>query len=1158
MSSALGRADLLMLAQALGLGVEQLDEYAYLFGFDPIPKLRKPSSSPQESGGTVAGSTQVVEVSDVPQLPWAPIPFFKAEEIEFDDRSSDEVESRETPVDTFTFEDSEAASLDFPKAPPIASWSELWPRIYAACSVEHTSRRIDETKLVSLVSRYRPIARVPRRSHRTWPEHLRILVDRAPHLVPIYDDQDAVVAELKSMLGARVLTEECGTRAEVTLALSDVGERAGGGLVRQWWDAKETQVSGEESRPVALSPRGRGAVASRSRWSSIPWQASGGLRAVAQTKEAQRLLTVLVGASRIEASLLRAARYLFPTMDLETECVAWSMISSGGAEVVGWPAELASRLRADYARDQDGPQKVAAVELIRDWHQYALGEVWQEESAYLTQFLAGAQAPFAQKILDMLDMKATGSLPERALATLQRGSPRAQQVILRWVRGLVARAPDALLRKDGEIQDSEDRFATYFELHRIAHQRGALADAPRGASPEDLKDRADGKLKTWRILDERGRLALRSADSSETALLSLPAKGKEMYAETQGRLNLGLALELGTPFGWSPEDVGQTKPEPLPQYSWAHKVTEDKYGVLAEVRIKDVSFILRWIESGTFAMGSPDSEEGRYDDEGPQHEVKLSGYWMAETPVTQALYETVTGENPSKFVSNDRPVEQVSWDQCTKFCTQLNALIPGLNLRLPTEAQWEYAGRAGTKTSTYAGQLELLGANNAPLLDDVAWYGGNSGVGFDLDNGTDNSDWDDKQYEEGPAGTHPVKGKAPNPWGLYDTLGNVWEWCSDYWGKYSESPSANPLGPTKGAYRVVRGGSGRDHAQYVRAAYRSGSHPSSAHSHLGFRVSRGQARPEASPNSGAERAARRASESGITLITDRAKARIEVCAKPDWASAIGRDRYGLWTAVDVAPKVQMRLRWIPPGRFTMGSPKTEAGHLSWEVQHEVTLTQGYWLGETPVTQAVWQAVMGTNPSEFVSEQRPVESVSWEGCVAMLEQWNGQQPGLNLGLPTEAQWEYACRAGTTTSTYAGDLEILGERNPPVLDGIAWYGGNSWVGFDLDDGRDNSDWDEKQYEDGPAGTHPVKGKAANPWGLYDTLGNVYEWCSDWHNDYSKLPSTNPLGPSVGTDRVVRGGSWDDHAQDVRAARRGGFRPSDADSDLGFRVSRGQAGR
>ena len=247
---------------------------------------------------------------------------------------------------------------------------------------------------------------------------------------------------------------------------------------------------------------------------------------------------------------------------------------------------------------------------------------------------------------------------------------------------------------------------------------------------------------------------------------------------------------------------------------------------------------------------------------------------------------------------------------------------------------------------------------------------------------------------------------------------------------------------------------------------------------------------------------------------------------PAWASEWAEDRlHGPWCAFEVGDVVQ-RLRWIPPGVFRMGSPEDEEGRFSDEgPRHLVSIDSGFWMFDTPCTQALWEAVMGENPSQFnVADRpkeradRPVESVSWEQCQEFLTALNSRLDGVQLSLPSEAQWEYASRAGTETARYSENL-----------DAIAWYDENSG----------NK-------------THSVAGKEANSWGLYDILGNVREWCADvWVNDYTEKARAS-AAESASAHRVIRGGSWNDGAQDVRAAYRDHSEPSDRDSDLGFRCA------
>jgi len=197
--------------------------------------------------------------------------------------------------------------------------------------------------------------------------------------------------------------------------------------------------------------------------------------------------------------------------------------------------------------------------------------------------------------------------------------------------------------------------------------------------------------------------------------------------------------------------------------------------------------------------------------------------------------------------------------------------------------------------------------------------------------------------------------------------------------------------------------------------------------------------------------------------------------------------------------------WCPPGEFLMGSPEGEEGRLDNERQHRVTLTKGFWLAKTECMQGQWESVMGNNPSHFKGENLPVDSVSWNDVQGWLVKMNERHPlpeGWEWDLPTEAQWEYACRAGTT-GAYGGT---------GILREMGWY-----------------------HSHGGGETHPVGGKAANAWGLHDMHGNVWEWCRDWYGEYPTGAVTDPNGPESGTVRVCRGGSWASLAQSCRSANR-----------------------
>jgi formylglycine-generating enzyme required for sulfatase activity/tRNA A-37 threonylcarbamoyl transferase component Bud32 len=460
-------------------------------------------------------------------------------------------------------------------------------------------------------------------------------------------------------------------------------------------------------------------------------------------------------------------------------------------------------------------------------------------------------------------------------------------------------------------------------------------------------------------------------------------------------------------------------------------------------------------------------------------------FYMGVHEVTNAQWNRVMGSVPSGWKEDARPVGQVSWEDAVEFCRKLSALPEerkaGRMYRLPTEAEWEYACRAGTTTQYSFGA-------DGQILDDYGWFDGNSGNE-----------------------THLVGQKKPNAWGLYDMHGNVWEWCGDWHGDYPDGEVTDPQGPSSGSLRVNRGGSWYATAGGCRSAERSWSRPSRRDDDLGFRLA-------LSP-SGAE-----SQEAGTDQGT-------KIIAPPEGSTPAAGDA-SVNTPASAAAALNLPKRiggtfginmtLIPAGTFTMGEATGESN----EKPHRVTLTKPFYMGVHEVTNAQWKQVMGSVPSDWKEDAHPVQHVSLDDAVEFCRKLSAlpkeRKAGRVYRLPTEAEWEYTCRAGTTTQYSFGDDESL-------LGDYGWFDGNS----------------NKQ-------THPVGQRKPNAWGLYDMHGNVWEWCSDWYANYPDGEVTNPQGPSSGSIRAIRGGSWYRAAKDCRSAYRARGEPSRRRNNMGFRLA------
>ena len=597
------------------------------------------------------------------------------------------------------------------------------------------------------------------------------------------------------------------------------------------------------------------------------------------------------------------------------------------------------------------------------------------------------------------------------------------------------------------------------------------------------------------------------------------------------------------------------------------------------------------IPPGEFTMGSTEEEIAKglageansrpmawIRSEGPQHRVKItkpfylgaheitvgqfrafvetSGYRTeAETngkggaPAAAKAWQSrkpeYTWQTPSFDQTDEHPAVQLTWNDGTAFCDWL-ADREGLRYTLPTEAQWEFACRAGTSSQYWVGEdpQQRRGIGNVTDTSFKDRFPGSA-------SGSD--------FDDGHVFTAPVMSYRANPFGLHDMCGNAWEWCSDWWSAdfYAPSKSADPVGPPSGEERVFRGGSfNRCKFRAYSSSNRSSRTPDTCFVDTGFRVALAVSSVKGEDES--KPANPQAPPLAIAPFTaEQARQHQEA-----WAKYLG-------VPVEHENSIGMKFILIPPGEFMMGSDDIP----EYGPRHRVRTTQSFYLAihETTVgqfkeftsatgyrTEAEADGKGGSlliksgspyqkpeycwrTPGFEQTNEYPAVQLSWSDCLAFCN-WLTEKEGKRYTLPTEAQWEFACRAGTETDYWFGD-------DPKMLQGTGNYSGDSYL---LQYRQRAGDLD---FDDGYAFTAPVMSFKANPFGLYDVYGNAWEWCADWfsRDSYTVSEARDPAGPSSGTRHILRGLAYNNgraatYTSFLRVHRPPGFRHG----DTGFRIA------
>ena len=605
------------------------------------------------------------------------------------------------------------------------------------------------------------------------------------------------------------------------------------------------------------------------------------------------------------------------------------------------------------------------------------------------------------------------------------------------------------------------------------------------------------------------------------------------------------------------------------------------------------------VDAGDFQMGLDDDEFCGGPEAWSSHKVVITrAFLVEETEVTQTEWTDTMQTSPFYFADcgGNCPADTISWHGAVAYCNKLSELhdLPqcyqvegdqvswpeGLDCkgyRLPTEAEWEYFARAGTTTPLFNGELTECNCGQDAKLSKIGWYCGNSAVDYGQCN--DASDIGGSAC----AGVHPVALKQPNQWGLFDTAGGVYEWSWDWYLEdyYAMSPIVDPLGPEDGEFRIIRGGCFAHQAGGTRPGHRSAFGPLNGAATVGFRPVRTLPHcvpqcsdkvcgPDGCGGSCGDCVGPQDECIGGQCIC-QPNCELKECGDDGCGGKCGSCGSGTCDE-DSSACIPQGWSLIPAGSFDMGHPDDVAcGPGTATPVHGVEILRPFLMKETEVTQKEWTTVMDTSPFGFAEcgSDCPAEMLTWFDAIAYCNKlseakgmemcyeivgegvaWPKGLDCLGYRLPTEAEWEYAARAGTTSTLYVGDLTSCSCEFDSVLDQIGWYCGNSEVTY----GGYCYDASEKGGSD-CIGVHPVAQKQPNAWGLYDTSGNVYEWCWDWYSEtyYANSPGVNPLGPPSGEVRVLKGGPALHGASMSRPGTRNGYDPGVPTAGDGFRPVR-----
>ncbi len=726
---------------------------------------------------------------------------------------------------------------------PLLTWEQIWPSLHALFKDLKKTRQLDTKRIIKKAISQQPMLAIPWKQKCYWPSELILIVDFSPHLSPYFCDYKMLTQRLTQWFQQRLKVIFCidserqhyiyngceyqgfpiqRENAEM-LYIGDLGFLDQQGISSACWHQLAEKLHRQNVRFEALL------TVHPMHWDPGVYRYfhlyhfdhnrqihkqpkyaifDPSVARLIAAKQTQNLLSYLSLAIELTPALVRKVRLKLGFNVSVESLIFQHRALKGNAYCFQWRTKT-------YQQQYRG---------LFDKQGYNKQQVWDDIKEFENELPIELQIEQRQKFGKPLNLEQKRFIQRLVVSQRDKSlSEDSEKMLLSWIERMVDRSVD---------EEWKHETVLLYALYQNANKDRLPPEVPQGIDLTKLPEWISGENTRSQVIlvQKAGSLFVLPIDEKTT---SAGVELAQFYLSDRSQLtfmgNAGhekQALQTHTELV-IPDNVHEIKVETTEQVlafdtlkcpSWAFGIGRDPFGLFVEVLIKNIKFIMRWIPPGDFLMGSPKGEPERYDDEGPQQKITFTqGYWLAETACTQALWQAVMGEHPSRFDKDPQnPVESISWDDTKKFIKVLNGLEAGFDFRLPSEAEWEYACRAGTQTPFWFGNK---------LTTEHANYSGNY------------------PYNEGKKGeyreqTMAVKSFKQNHWGLYQMHGNVWEWCEDIW--QDNHKGADPGGRARvgnSKDHVCRGGSWAHDGGRLRSAFRLYWHV--GRGNTGFRLALG-------------------------------------------------------------------------------------------------------------------------------------------------------------------------------------------------------------------------------------------------------------------------------------------------------------------------------